>query len=102
MREVNLRAADVARLAKISKDSMSAYATMRSLPNSQTLAKIAKVLSCKPVDLMPPSKSSTTIMELREHTKPGWKVLILRAPLPTGVALEFYERALKETAKENE
>lgn len=95
MSEANLRAADVARKAKISKDMMSSYVTMRALPTKTTLEKIAKVLKCKPEDLMPSGKIDSTVMEVREHTKPGWKVLIIRAPVPTSIAMRLYQEIME-------
>ena len=90
MRELNLRAADVARGAEISKDSMSAYVTMRALPGRDTLVKLAKALKCKPIDLLPAGKADSTVMELREHSKPGYKVLIVRKPLPAAMAVKIF------------
>jgi transcriptional regulator with XRE-family HTH domain len=93
MREINLRAADVARKAQVSKDSLSAYVTMRALPSKASLDKIAKALKCKPSDLLPPGQVDSTVMELRESSKPGYKVLIIRAPLPTEIAVTLFQQA---------
>ena len=102
MRETNLRAADVARAAKISKDSMSAYVTMRALPSKESLDKIAKALKCKPADLLPPGQVNATVMELREHSKPGYSVLIIRAPLPTVLAVALFQQAAQRIREDND
>jgi transcriptional regulator with XRE-family HTH domain len=101
MREAGFKGAVLARKAKISKDAMSAYTTLRSMPNDTNLNKLAKALGCKPEDLVPPNivAEVSTIMELREHTKPGWKVLIIRAPLPQALALSLYSQVMEATQK---
>jgi transcriptional regulator with XRE-family HTH domain len=50
MRERKITGAELARKAKLSKDAISTYTTMRSLPTPKTLQRLADVLGCKPND----------------------------------------------------
>jgi transcriptional regulator with XRE-family HTH domain len=99
MKERNLKAAEVARLAEISKDAMSSYTSMRSIPTDKTLAKLARVLKCKKSDLIPPLSHDqiNTIVELREYPKPNYKLLVARAPLPADVAMKVLKVLLEHT-----
>jgi transcriptional regulator with XRE-family HTH domain len=82
---------ELAKKAHISRDAVSSYTTMRSIPSGETLAKIAKALACKPVDLMPPlsEEELNTLIEVREYSQPGMKLLIARVPLPADLALKI-------------
>lgn len=90
MREQKITGAELARAAKLSKDAISTYTTMRSLPTPKTLARLAQVLQCKPHDLLPDKPLNESLLELREHSKPGFKILIVKMTLPLTEALHFY------------
>jgi transcriptional regulator with XRE-family HTH domain len=91
MQEVNISGADLAKKAKLSKDAISTYTTMRSLPTPKTLARLAQVLDCKPSDLIPVKAATETLLELHEHPKAGFKVLVVKMPLPTKEAMRQYK-----------
>lgn len=80
----------MARAAKVSKDAISTYTTMRSLPTPKTLARLAQVLECKPHDLLPDKPLNESLLEMREHAKPGYKVLVVKMTLPVEEALHYY------------
>lgn len=100
LREQKMTGAALARQVKISRDAVSSYTSMRSLPTEDTLAKIAKALRCKPKDLLPEMSEdeANTIIEVREYSKPGMSLLIVRIPLPSTEAGKFY--AALNSAKE--
>lgn len=91
MTERKITGAELARKAKLSKDAISTYTTMRSLPTPKTLARLAEVLGCKPADLLPVKPVTETLLEIREHDKAGFKVLVVKMPLPTVEALRQYQ-----------
>lgn len=84
MREVKMIPAELARRAEISKDAVSSYMTMRSLPTDETLGRIAKALRCKPADLKKDtgSEEAPPVCEIREHNKPGYSLLVVRMAMP--------------------
>jgi transcriptional regulator with XRE-family HTH domain len=90
MKEKKITAAELARGAKVSKDAISTYTTMRSLPTPKTLARLAQVLECKPHDLLPDKPLNESLLEMREHAKPGFKVLVVKMTLPVDEALHYY------------
>lgn len=91
LKEQNMSGGELARRANISRDAVSSYTAMRSIPTAETLAKIAKALRCKTKDLLPPisGDEADTIIEVREHGTPGMKLLIARVPLPADFAMEY-------------
>jgi transcriptional regulator with XRE-family HTH domain len=91
MQERKITGAELARKAKLSKDAISTYTTMRSLPTPKTLARLADVLGCKPADLLPVKALTETLLEIREHDKAGFKVLVVKMPLPTMEAMRQYK-----------
>ena len=62
---------------------------MRSLPTPKTLAVLSKILECKPQELLPDTPPKQTIVEVRDFDHPGFKLLVVRLPLPAARALEF-------------
>src|SRR5262245_53478732 len=90
MREKKITGAELARAARVSKDAISTYTNMRSLPTPKTLARLAAVLDCKPHDLLPDKPLNESLLEIREHTKPGYKILVVKMTLPMEDALSFY------------
>lgn len=101
MREKKITGAELARAARISKDAISTYTTMRSLPTPKTLSRLAQVLECKPHDLLPDKPLNESLLEMREHAKPGFKVLVVKMTLPLKEALHYYG-ALAELEKKME
>jgi transcriptional regulator with XRE-family HTH domain len=108
MHEQKLTGAELARKAKLSKDAISTYTTMRSLPTPKTLGRLAAALECKPADLLPTKIVTETLLEIREHEKAGFKVLVVKMPLPTTEALRQYklladlEATLSKNGKERD
>jgi transcriptional regulator with XRE-family HTH domain len=99
MKEQKLTASELANKAGMSKDAISTYTTMRSLPTPKTLERLAKVLKCKPQDLLPDRPQLDTILELRDHAEPGYRLLVIKMPVPMKLALETYERLYVEQQK---
>ena len=95
MKEQKITGAELARKAKLSNDAVSTYTTMRSLPTPKTLARLAEALHCKPTDLMPSKPITETLLEMREHHKPGYKVLVVKMPLPIDNAMHLYKLLAK-------
>lgn len=95
MKEKKITGAELARKAKLSKDAISTYTTMRSLPTPKTLGRLADVLGCKPTDLVPVKPVTETLLEMRDHTKPGYKLLIVKMPLPLLDAMHHYKLLAK-------
>lgn len=98
MKELNLYPAELARQARISKDAVSSYMSMRSLPGAKTLERLAKVLQCKPSDLMPSNGASLTddvFVEVREHSKQNYKLFVCRVPLPQLLAMRIASEVLE-------
>lgn len=91
MKEKKISGAELARKANLSKDAISTYTTMRSLPTPKTLARLAKVLGCEPEDLVPVKPVTETLLEMREHSKPGYKLLVVKMPLPIMDAMHHYK-----------
>lgn len=91
MKEKRMTGAELARKAKLSKDAISTYTSMRSLPTPKTLDRLASVLECKPTDLLPDKPASESVLEIRGHSRPGYKVLIVRMPLPLNQAMKHYQ-----------
>lgn len=83
--------AELARKARLSTDAISTYTTMRSLPTPKTLGKLATALDCKPEDLMPSKPVTESLLEIRDHHKPGYKVLLVKMPLPVLEAMHHYK-----------
>ena len=100
MKELNISGADLARKSELSKDAISTYTTMRSLPTPKTLARICKVLKCKPTDLLPAHPVTETVLEMLNHSKPGYKLLVVKMPLPLDDALKHY-RLLAQMEQEH-
>lgn len=83
MKKNKIIAAELARRAEISRDAVSSYMNLRSLPSEETLARIAKALRCKPDDLKVPSDSDPLMVcEQRESHLPGHQLLVVRMPVP--------------------
>ena len=95
MKDQKITGAELARKAKLSKDAISTYTTMRSLPGPETLERLAKVLNCKTTDLVPTKRVTETLLEMREHSKPGYKLLIVKMPLPLVDAMHHYKLLAK-------
>jgi transcriptional regulator with XRE-family HTH domain len=95
MKEMQMTGTELARKAKLSKDAISTYTSMRSLPTPKTLARLAHALECKPDDLLPATPVSETLLEMREHSKPGYKVLVVKMPLPILDAMHHYKLLAK-------
>ena len=95
MREKKITGAELARAAKVSKDAISTYTTMRSLPTPKTLARLAQVLDCKPHDLLPDKPLNESLLEMREHAKPGYKILVVRMTLPAQDCMKQYQALLQ-------
>lgn len=91
MNEQRITGAELARKAKLSKDAISTYTTMRSLPTPKTLARLAAVLGCKTSDLVPVKPVTETLLEMRDHSRPGYKLLIVKIPLPLVEAMRHYK-----------
>jgi transcriptional regulator with XRE-family HTH domain len=89
MNAKKLTGAELARRAKLSKDAISSYTTMRSLPTPKTLATLAKILECKPTELLPDTPVKQSIVEVRDYDAPGFKLLVVRLPLPLMKAMEY-------------
>lgn len=100
MKELGISGAELARKSKLSKDAISTYTTMRSLPGPKTLARLCAVLKCKPTDLLPTHPVSETVLEMRDHSKPGYKLLVVKMPLPLEDALKHY-RLLAQIEQEH-
>jgi transcriptional regulator with XRE-family HTH domain len=49
----DMNQSELARRIRVSKDAVSTYARGRSIPNPQTLARMASVFGCEPADLLP-------------------------------------------------
>src|SRR5262245_22863813 len=95
MQERQITGAELARKAKLSKDAISTYTTMRSLPTPKTLARLAEVLGCEPSDLIPTKAVTETLLEMRDHHRPGYKVLVVKMPLPVLEAMHHYKLLAK-------
>jgi putative component of toxin-antitoxin plasmid stabilization module len=74
---------------------------MRSLPTPKTLGRLAIALECKPFDLMPVKPITETLLEMRDHAKPGYKVLVVKMPLPILDALHHYKLLAKLEEESN-
>lgn len=95
MKEQNISGAELARKAKLSDDAISTYTSMRSLPTPKTLARLAEALRCKPTDLLPAKPVTETLLEMRDHHKSGYKVLVVKMPLPVLDAMHVYKLLAK-------
>jgi transcriptional regulator with XRE-family HTH domain len=94
MKELGIKAAELARRTELSKDAISSYTTMRSLPTKETLAKLAKVLRCSPKKLLPPEDHDDlgSVIEIREYGRPGFKLLVARVLVPdNATTIKWYE-----------
>ena len=94
MAQLKFSSAQLARAADLSKDAISSYTTMRSLPTKETLERLATILKCKPRDLLPEKGELDPVIELRSYSKPGYKLLVVRLPLPNSVAHDYYGKLL--------
>jgi len=99
MKEMKWTASDLANKVGLSKDAISTYTTMRSLPTPKTLEKLAKALKCKPHELLPDRPQLDSILELRDHSEPGYRLLVIKMPVPMKLALETYEKFYVEQQK---
>lgn len=96
MKEKGMRASEIARKGGMTKDALSSYTTGRSIPNEKNLKKLAKVLGCEPSDLLSKTHGQrVAFAELREYSKPGYKLLVMRMPLPFADAVDILQRATK-------
>ena len=102
MKELNLFPAEVARQAKISKDAVSSYMSMRSLPGPNTIKKLAQVLKCEVKDLLPSQQVMVedVFVEVREHSRANYKLLVCRVPLPQMMAMDLASKVLAFIEKE--
>ena len=98
LKVLKMSGAELARQAEISRDAVSSYTSMRSIPTKETLARIAKALRCKPKDLLPPLTEDelNTIIEVREYNEQGMSLLIARVPLRSETALAIAQTLQKE------
>jgi transcriptional regulator with XRE-family HTH domain len=87
MRERKVTGAELARMTNLSKDAISTYTTLRSLPTPKTLSRLAKVLGCKPHDLLPDKPLLRTQLEVRDHHNKDLKVLVVKMTLPAEDAM---------------
>jgi transcriptional regulator with XRE-family HTH domain len=97
MAALKISAAELSRRADISKDAVSSYTKMRSLPTEATLEKLARALKCKPEMLLKitdPEEDIATLVEIREYSKPGYKLLIARVPVPVNDAADLFKKLL--------
>jgi transcriptional regulator with XRE-family HTH domain len=97
MSEQKIKPAELARRAKISKDAVSSYTTMRSLPSEETLAKLAKVFKCKPEELLDVTNEDpgmNPVVEIREYNKSGYKLLVARVPVPEEQVAALFNQLL--------
>lgn len=90
MRVVGITGAELARKAGLSKDAISTYTSMRSMPTPNTLDRLALALQCKPADLIPVKQVSESFIELRDSPVPGHKVLVAKLALPTAQAIKAF------------
>lgn len=102
MKEQGITGAELARRSKLSKDAISTYTTMRSLPGNKTLARLAAVLKCKPEDLISSKPVTETLLEMRDHSKPGYKLLVVKMPLPVLDAMHHYKLLAKIEEEQSE
>ena len=95
MRDKKMTGAELARATKLSKDAISTYTTLRSLPTPATLARLAKALGCKPHDLLPDSPIQRSLLEVRDHHHKDLKVLVVKMTLPAEDAMEQFTSLFK-------
>ena len=88
MKERKVTGAELARATNLSKDAISTYTTLRSLPTPKTLARLAKVLGCTPHDLLPDKDEARTSLEVRDHHIKEIKVLVVKMLLPAEEAMK--------------
>jgi len=91
MREQKMTGAELARASKLSKDAISTYTTLRSLPTPKTLARLAQALNCSPHDLLPDVPVQRTLLEVRDHHHQELKVLVVKMTLPAEEAVEQFK-----------
>lgn len=95
MREKKVTGAELARMTKLSKDAISTYTTLRSLPTPKTLARLAKALDCKPHDLLPDRPLQRSLLEVRDHHHKDLKVLVVKMTLPAEDAMAQFSSLWK-------
>jgi len=95
MRERKVTGAELARAASLSKDAISTYTTLRSLPTPKTLARLAKVLGCTPHDLLPDKLEARSSLEIRDHHIKDVKVIVVKMMLPTDAAMDCFQNLWK-------
>ncbi|HZO54867.1 MAG TPA: helix-turn-helix domain-containing protein [Bryobacteraceae bacterium] len=95
MREKKITGAELARAAKLSKDAISTYTTLRSLPTPKTLNRLAHALGCKPQELLPDKEVARNLLELRDHQHKDLKVLVVKMTLPAEDAMEQFSSLWK-------
>lgn len=95
MKEKKMTGVELARRSGVSSDAISTYTTMRSLPTIKTLHRLATALGCKATDLIPTKPISETLLEMRDHHRPGYKVLVVKMPLPILEAMNQYRQLAK-------
>ena len=66
----NMRAAELARRANLSRNNISAYVNGKSYPSAVSLQAIARALDCEPDDLLPNFKEG----RIRSETMPGFQI----------------------------
>ena len=67
---LNMRPAELARRANLSRNNISAYINGRSYPSRTSLQAVAKALSCDPDDLLPNFMESA----IRGEQMPGFQI----------------------------
>lgn len=86
----------LARYSGLNRDAVSTYVRARSLPSPENLAKMSKVLDCKPEELLPNYFESAVSeqpakMELREvHGEDGLMWLKVNMRLPKATAIKVF------------
>jgi transcriptional regulator with XRE-family HTH domain len=95
MAKLNMSAAELARQAHISKDAVSSYTSMRSLPTPVTLSKLAGALKCTPRALLGSAsghENADARLAVLESDRPGCKRLVASVTVPADVAAEIFAR----------
>jgi len=86
----------LARYAGLNRDAVSTYVRARSLPSPESLAKMARVLDCKPEELLPnyfeaAASEQPVAMELKEvHGEEGLMWLKVNMRLPKATAIKVF------------
>lgn len=94
MKELGIKAAELARRTELSKDAISSYVNMRSLPTKATLRILAKELKCTMAELMPEETVTDEIekiCEIRNYSQPGFNLIVARILVPADEASEVWK-----------